>query len=148
MTTARFGDRASFAVEVGGVATPGLRVVDLWLAGKRLTVKDNAAYAPSLSFYMRRDAHRVRESDIPPRPSPSRDPAEIYRLLQADERFWFMRWTEIVDNVSAYAYLDEDLVILFSLRREDHEEQGEARLPPKRFLAIVEEAAGMLEAGS
>ena len=142
-------------MEVGGVATPGLRVVDLWLAGRRLTVNDNAAYVPSLSAYMRRDAQRVRDSDIATCPFPGREPAEVFRLLHEDEtglreQFWFMRWTEIVDNVSTYAYLDGDLVVLFEFWRDDHpvpEELGEvfaARLLPERFLAIVEEATGVL----
>ncbi len=62
------------------------------------------------------------------------------------------RWTEIVDNVSIYAYLDEDLVVLFEFGRDDHpvpEDLGEvfaARLPPERFLAIVEEATDLLDA--
>ena len=44
--TRQFGDRTTFAVEVGGTATPGLRVVDLWAAGRRLTVDDNGPGVP------------------------------------------------------------------------------------------------------
>jgi hypothetical protein len=156
VTTGRFGDRATFAVQVGGVAATGLRDVDLWLAGQRLTVHDNAAYAPSLSYYMRSDAQRVRRSDIAACPFPGHQPGEILRLLHADEtelreQFRFMRWTEIVDNVSIYAYLDDDLVIVFEFWREDHpfpEDLGNVfavRLPPEEFLAIVEEAADQLD---
>jgi hypothetical protein len=44
----RFGDRETFAVEVGSSAgSAALRVVDIWAAGKRLTVDDNVAYIPS-----------------------------------------------------------------------------------------------------
>jgi hypothetical protein len=155
--TRRFGDRATFAVEVGAIASPGLRVVDLWVAGKRLTVNDNAAYVPSLSAYMRMDAQRVHQRDIAGCPSPGREPEEIFLLLYADEtefreQFWFMRWSEIVDNVSIYAYLDGDLAIVFKFWREDHpvpEELGKvfvARIPPKKFVAIVENATGLLDA--
>lgn len=28
-----------------------------------------------------------------------------------------MRWSETLDNVSSYAYLDDDLIIVFALRR-------------------------------
>jgi len=125
------------------------------LAGKRLTVSDNAAYLPSLTMYMQTDAQRVRDGDIAPCPFPDHEPGEIFRLLHADEtefreQFQFMRWTEIIDNVSAYAYLDGDLVIVFEFWRKNHpfsEELGEAfstRLPPERFVAIVEEATGVL----
>ncbi|MFI7431883.1 hypothetical protein ACQP08_31370 [Micromonospora zamorensis] len=159
MTTARFGERTTFAVEVGGPATPGLRTVDLWLANKRLTVSDNAAYLPSLSTYMQADAHRVRGGDIAPCPFPGYEPGEVFRLLHAKEtkfreQFWFMRWTEITDNVSTYAYLDGDLVIVFEFWRKDHsfpEELGKAfsaRLPPESFVGIVEEATRMLDADS
>ncbi|MGA5304092.1 hypothetical protein ACPCHT_29510 [Nucisporomicrobium flavum] len=54
--------------------------------------------------------------------------------------------------MSIYAYLDEDLVVLFEFGRDDHpvpEDLGEvfaARLPPERFLAIVEEATDLLDA--
>src|SRR5690242_13789783 len=82
--TERFGDRATFAVEIDGVATPGLRVVDLWAAGRRLTVDDNAAYVPSLVFYMRADAERVRQGRVPACPFPGRGPAEIFELVYAD----------------------------------------------------------------
>jgi hypothetical protein len=150
----RIGDRATFAVDVGATATPGLRVVDLWVAGKRLTVDDNAAYVPSLSYYMRMEAQRVRQREVPPCPSPDHEPGEIVRLLQAGEaelrqRFWFMRWSEILDNVSTYAYLD-DLVIAFEFWRETHpfpEDLGKvfaARIPPDKFAAIIEEAAELL----
>lgn len=153
--TLRCGDRATFAVEIGGQATPGLRVVDLWAAGRRLTVHDNAAYVPSLTWYMRHDARRVRERALAACPFPGRPPEEVFRRLRADrtelpERFWFMRWSEIVDNVSMYAYLDDDLVITFQFGRGDHpfpRERGEvfvARMPPETFAAVVTEAADLL----
>lgn len=153
--TRQFGDRATFAIEVGGTATPGLRAVDLWMGGKRLTVEDNAAYLPSLGFYMQKDAQRVRQHDIPVCPFPGREPDEIFRLLHADEtefrqQFWFMHWSEILDNVSTYAYLDDDLVIVFEFWRDTHpfpEELGKvftARIPPEKFVTIIDEATGLL----
>jgi hypothetical protein len=83
---------------------------------------------------------------------------EIFRLLQADEtefreRFWFMHWGPTVDNVSPYAWLDDDLVIVFAFWRERDpfpEDLGRvfvARIPPDDFAATLEEAADLLDAG-
>jgi hypothetical protein len=40
LMTQRFGDRTTFAVEVGQSMSADLRVVDLWAAGKWLTTDD------------------------------------------------------------------------------------------------------------
>nr|WP_246159312.1 hypothetical protein [Catellatospora sichuanensis] len=142
-------------MEIGEVQPSSLRVVDLWAAGKRLTTHDNTAYVPSIYHYMWSAAARVRRREIPPCPFPERSPEEIYRRLEADEtefreRHWFLSWSEIVDNVSRYAYLDENLVIVFAFRRVDHpypEDAGRvfvARIPPDAFAAIVEQAADLM----
>ncbi|QLQ40134.1 hypothetical protein [Micromonospora robiginosa] len=155
--TRRFGDRATFAVEVGEVRSPQLRVVDLWAAGKRLTTDDNWAFLPFFIRAMRSSAAQVRRRDVEPCPFPGRAPEEVFRLLHADdtefrERFWFMQWGETVDNASTYAYLDDDLVIAFVFWREDHpfpEDLGTVfvtRIPLEEFVATVEEAANLLDA--
>lgn len=152
-----FGDRATFAVEIGEIESHTLRVVDLWAAGKRLTIDDNSAFVPFLSRIMRSTAAEVRRRDVRPCPFPGRAPEEIFRLLHADEtefreQFWFMQWGETVDNVSTYAYLDDDLVIVFAFWRATHpfpEDLGKvfvARIPPEEFVATVEEAADLLDA--
>ncbi len=146
-------------MEVGEITPPDLRVVDLWAAGRWLTTDDNVAFVPSLSRYMQWDAQRVRQRDVRPCPFPGLAPEEIFWLLHEDEtdfreQFWFMRWSEIVDNVSMYAYLEEDLMIVFRFWRASHrfpEELGKvfvARIPPDEFATIVEEAANLLDAGS
>jgi len=153
--TRRFGDRATFSVELGKITSPSLRVVDLWAGGKWLTADDNTAYVPSILLYMRREAERVRRRDTRPCPFPGLSPEEIFRRLEADQtgfrqQFWFMRWSEIVDNVSMYAYLDGDLVIVFEFGRTTHpfpEDLGKvfvARIPPDEFATTVEEAADAL----
>jgi hypothetical protein len=43
--TRPFGDRATFAVEVGEPTAAALRVVDLWAAGTWLTTDDNVSGA-------------------------------------------------------------------------------------------------------
>jgi hypothetical protein len=152
-----FGDRATFAVEIGKIESDALRVVDLWLAGRRLTVDDNSAFVPFFLRIMRSSAAEVRRRDVKPCPFPGRAPEEIFRLLHADEtefreQFWFMQWGETVDNLSKYAYLDDDLVIVFQFWRATHpfpEDLGKvfvARIPPDEFVATVEEAADLLDA--
>lgn len=139
------------------MTSPGLRVVDLWAAGKWVTTDDNSVYVPSFSWSMRLDAERVRRRDVEACPFPGSEPDDTFRLLQAGktefrEKFWFMRWGETVDNVSAYTYLDDDLVIIFGFWRESHpfpEDMGTvfvARVPPDEFVATVEEAADLLDA--
>ncbi len=156
--TRKFGDRATFCVEIGEFTSPSLRVVDLWAGGKWLTTDDNTVYLPSFLYYMRDEAKLVRQRDIKPCPFPDRTPEEIFKLLRADqtgfrEQFWFMRWSETVDNVSMYAYLDGDeLVIVFQFWRTTHrypEDLGRvfvARIPPDDFADIVEAAADVLDA--
>jgi hypothetical protein len=155
--TRQFGDRATFCVEIGGIATPGLRVVDVWAAGTWLTTNDNAAYVPSYTGLMRCDVERVRRGDIPPCPFPGRAPEEVYRLLRADQtgfgqRFWLLQWGETMDNVSAYAYLDGELVIVFEHRptndpADKHLGRVSAvRIPPDEFATTVKEAAAVLDA--
>ncbi|MET8123460.1 hypothetical protein [Micromonospora sp. NPDC005189] len=153
-----FGDRATFAVEVGEIQALPLCTIDLWVAGKRLTIDDNSAFVPSLSHAMRSSAAQVRRRDVRPCPFPGRAPEEIFRLLHADEtelreQFWFLRWGEIVDNVSTYAYLDQhELVIVFSFWRASHpspEDLGKifaVRILPGTFATTVEEANDLLDA--
>ncbi|WDZ84579.1 hypothetical protein [Micromonospora cathayae] len=152
-----FGDRATIAVEVGEVQPPSLRIVDLWVAGKRLTIDDNSVFVPFFSRAMRSSAAQVRRGNVKPCPFPGHAPEEIFRLLQADEtgyreQFWFMQWGETVDNVSAYAYLEDELVILFAFWRASHpfpEDLGKvfvARIPPNEFAATIEESADLLDA--
>ncbi|MEV4283098.1 hypothetical protein [Actinoplanes xinjiangensis] len=84
---------------------------------------------------------------------------EIFRLLLADdetdfrEQFQLMHWGETVDNVTSYAYLDgDDLMIVFSYWRAEHpfpEDLGEvfvARIPADEFTAVLDRAADLLDA--
>jgi hypothetical protein len=154
--TRRFGDRATFAVELGETSSPALRVVDLWAAGKWLTTDDNLAYIPFLLHSMRSTAAQVRRRDIKPCPFPGRSPQENYRLLEADEtefheQYWFMSWGETVDNLSRYAYLDDALVIVFAFWRTAHpfpHDLGKvfvAKIAPDEYAATLEDAADVIE---
>lgn len=153
-----FGNRATFAVEVGEKQSQALRVVDLWAGGKWLTTDDNSAFVPYFSRAMRSSAARVRHREIKPCPYPGRTPQDVFALLHADktelrEQFWFLQWGETVDNVSIYAYMEDDhLVIVFAFWRTNHpfpQDLGKTfftRLSPEEFAATVEEAADLLDA--
>ncbi|WP_433133729.1 hypothetical protein ACQPWW_16645 [Micromonospora sp. CA-240977] len=152
----QIGNRDTFAVEVGEPVSPNLRVVDLWAAGKRLTAYDNVAYVPSLCHYLRSASAQVRRREIRPCPFPGRSPEEIFRRLEADgtefrERYWFLQWSEIVDNVTPYAYLDDDLTIVFAFGRASHlfpDDVGKifvARIPPDSFAATLDRAVDLLD---
>lgn len=154
----RFGYRATFAVEVGEVTPPDLRTVDLWAAGKELTTDDDVVLVPAFVRFLRSTAAQVRRRAVEPCPFPGRSPEEILGLLRADdetdlpERFWFMHRGETVDNVTSYAYLDDDLVIVFGYSRATHPTPDElgrvlvVRIPPDDFARTLEEAADLLTA--
>ncbi|RQX16697.1 hypothetical protein DDE19_14060 [Micromonospora ureilytica] len=157
--TRRFGDRGTFAVEIGDVLSPDLRTVDVWAAGTQLTKDDNAAYVPSLRWAMRSTAAQVRRRDLPACPYPGRSPEAVFQLLEQDgtefrERFWFLPWGETLDTVSRYAYLDGDLVLVFSFWRPTRpvpDDPGAivvATLAPDEFATTVLAAADLLDAES
>jgi hypothetical protein len=154
--TKRFGDRATFGVEVGQCKGPDLRIVDLWAAGTLLTTDDNTAYAPSFSPFLRSSAAQVHRREIKPSPFPEHSPEQNFQRLYADqtefrEQYWFMHWGETVDNVSSYAYLDAELVIVFSFWRTQQpflENLGKvfvARMPPQEFVDTLDAAADYLD---
>ena len=61
---------------------------------------------------------------------------------------------ETLDNVSRYAYLDNDLVIVFAFwrshdaRARDRAKVFVARLQPDNFVATLEDAAALMDTGS
>jgi hypothetical protein len=63
-----------------------------------------------------------------------------------------MLWGETIDNVSRYAYLDGDLVLVFASWLPTHpvpQDRGKAfvaRIPPDQLVTILEHAADMLDA--
>jgi hypothetical protein len=156
--TERFGDRDTFAIEIGPAAgSAALRAVDLWATGKQLTLDDNVAYVPSLLPAMRRTATDVRERSVPPCPFPGRSPDVIFQLPERDEtkfreHYWFLYWDEIVDNVSKHAFLDCDsLVLIFAFRESMYptlEDQGRAfvaTIGVADFVTAVGAAVKLLE---
>jgi hypothetical protein len=107
MTMRRFGDRATFAIEIGGF-DGGLRIVDLWAGGKWLSVSDNVSYVPSLCNLMRSSADRVSRGEVLGSPVPGCTPEQVFWLLCQDseelaESHWFMHWGDGTDNLRIYA---------------------------------------------
>lgn len=151
-----FGDRSSFAVEVGEALAPSLREVDLWAAGTLLTSDDNVTYVPAFCHYMRSAAARVRQREVRPHPYPGLSPHACFRRLEADktafrEQYWFLRWSETVDHLSCYAYLDSELIIACAFSRAGHRSPGErgdvviAGIAPDEFVATLLAAADVLD---
>lgn len=156
----RFGHRATLAIEVGGLPAyvveagetqaSDVRVVDVWAGGTWLTCHDNAAYVPTLVHHMRGATELVRRREVPRCPFPSQSPAEVFRLLHADdselrEQFWLLRhWDEILDNVETYTWLDDLLVIAGQIWRPSHTEVFVARVSPDEFVATVDDAVEFL----
>jgi len=58
---------------------------------------------------------------------------------------------EIVDNVSRYAYLDDDLVVVFAFWRAEHPDPNDhgkvfvARLQPDEFATTLEDAIDLID---
>ena len=156
----RFGCRATFAVEVGSLPAyvveagetraSDVRVVDVWAGGEWLTCHDNAAYVPTLVHRMRSAAELVRRREVPRCPFPAQSPAEVFRLLQANdgefrEQFWLLRhWDEILDNVETYTWLDDLLVITGQIWRPSRTQVFVTRVSPDEFVATVEDAVEFL----
>ena len=121
----QFGDRATFAVEVGQREPSDLRIVDLWAVGTLLTTDDNTAYVPFFSPFLRSSGAQVRRREVKPCPFPERSPEQNFHRLHADqnefrEQYWFMHWGETLDNLSSYGFLNEDLVIVHHPRHETY----------------------------
>jgi hypothetical protein len=162
--TRRFGDRARFAVEVGAVwppdaATGDLRTVDMWAGGTWLTTGDNTAYVPSFAYYMRCDAEQVRRRDIRPCPFPGHSPEEVCRLLYAELvgesdfpwQFRLMDWGPTTDDVTCFAYLNGDELVITLVREDNHlpEDQSKvvvAKILADELVAVLTEAADLLDA--
>lgn len=150
----RFGDRASFAIEVGPHQSPDLRTVDLWAGSQRLTRDDNCAFIPCIVLTMQSAASQILHRKLPGCPFPDRTPQEIFQLLHADdsefrESFWFLQWGEIVDNVELYAYLDDLLVLMFQFWREPvtrvtRRKTFVAAMQPDEFVTTVQAAIEMI----
>ncbi|MEU4621855.1 hypothetical protein AB0G04_18015 [Actinoplanes sp. NPDC023801] len=154
------------AVEVGEVwppppalATGDLRTVDLWAGGTWLTTSDNTAYVPSFTLYMRREAEQVRRRDIKLSPFPGHSPEEVCRLLYAEMgesdfpwQFRLMDWGPTTDDVTCFAYLNGDELVLTLVRQEDKpspEDQAKvvvAKILADEFVAVLTESSDLLDA--
>ena len=58
------GDQSRFAIDIGDVhpSNRTIRDIDVWIAGRRMTCDDNAAYLPQFRESLRRDIGRLAES--------------------------------------------------------------------------------------
>src|SRR5262249_47121771 len=83
----RFGQRSEFAIEIGpvisGHATTGLRVVDLWSAGRELCCDDHHASVPQFCMSVERTLERWEPSYALLLPWPDLPPEQNHRRLYA-----------------------------------------------------------------
>jgi hypothetical protein len=106
---------------------------------------------PTLVADMRCSAELVRRKEVPARPFPRRSPAEVFRLLRANEtefrqRFWLLNpWDEIMDSAETYTWVDGPLLVIAArIRRPVHTEIFVARVPQDEFVTTVDEAVSFL----
>jgi hypothetical protein len=122
----RFGDRARFAIEVGPVLNPRLRVVDLWAANVHLTCDDNHAYVSQFCASMERTLDRLTPTFGRPLPWPELGPEECHRRLQAGgyeacSPHFFLDWGPTTDNLQSLVFQDaDDLILTTAFWRPQH----------------------------
>ncbi len=153
------GDPSRLAFEIGA-EDGGLRTVDIWLAGRRLTVDDNAAFVPQFCVSIERDAELL-ESDHDWSPSTDATNAlDAHRWCRGDdsggaERFWFMHWGPTTDNVITFLFeLDGQMVITSQFWRSTHEPKSElgavheASLDRAELIDLLKQAVDVLRGAS
>lgn len=168
-----FGERASFAVEVGKcLGEPGaqasrngsMRRVDLWAAGQWLTRDDNQVYVPHFAGTLARDVDfllRALQTERLVRPWPELPVLENFRRLRADATagdnqrylaYRFMDWGPTSDNMSAVLFCEGGHAqILFVFARpkrgsetSDVDQVFVAELPALELVEVLHGAAWML----
>lgn len=161
--THRFGHFEDFAIEVGqvvdGTATAGLRIVEMWAAGRELCCDDNHAYVPNFSCNVENAIASLLSERDRSLPYPDLSPEDNHRHLFAAEcedrrPFRFLNWGPTTDNVLALLFrCGLDAVLTFEFWRETHPRPDEigqvyvARLPERELLLSLHQAACVLRSG-
>ncbi|MDI6098747.1 hypothetical protein QLQ12_09055 [Actinoplanes sp. NEAU-A12] len=131
----------------------------MWAGGTWLTTFDNTAFVLSFTRYMRSDAEQVRRRDIRPSPFPEHSPKEVCQLLYAESaesdfpwQFRLMDWGPTTDDVTCFAYLNGDELVLTLVQRVDNQLPDDplkvivAKMLAEEFVAVLTEAADLLDA--
>jgi hypothetical protein len=159
----RFGDRERFAIEPGqvlqGTPTTGLRVVELWAAGRELCCDDDHAFVPQFCLSVESTITWLLSDHDRSFPHPESSPQVNHRRLRAGEyedrsRYVFMDWGPTTDNLASYLFRrGPDAVITFEFWRPTHprpDELGQvfvAELPERTLLRSLHQAVCVLRSG-
>ena len=160
----RFGDRERFAIEPGqvlqGTATTGLRVVELWAAGREVCCDDDHAFVPQFCMSVEATITWLLSDHDRSFPHPELSPEGNHRRLQDGEyedrcRYFFMDWGPTTDNVASYLFRrGADAVITFEFWRPTHPRPDElgrvfvAELPERELLRSLHQAVCVLRSGT
>ena len=172
MARRRFGDRASFAIEVGELLAeengsvpqdPSIRLVDVWAGGRWLTCDDNHVYVPHFAGMLSNEVSSLPKNlqgERLARPWPELSVADNFRRLRneadsGDNRqylaYRFMDWGPSADNVSALLFCEGGMAFIpLSFWRERHHDPAElgqvfvVELPALELVAVLHEAAWAL----
>jgi hypothetical protein len=154
-----FGDKRTFAVEVGDWVGSALRRVDLWVADQWVTCDDNLAFVSQFRIAVRDTALRLRSGQGSSLPFAGLSPVATHRRLLAGierldddgelgQRSWFFDgWGPTTDNVLAFVFREGDnAVITLQFWREEHLRTRPEHVGMVLTIAIpVGELAGVLE---
>ena len=160
----RFGGRARFAIEPGpllsGEPTTGVRVVQLWAAGRELCCDDNHAFVPQFSMSVEATITWLLSDHDLSFPYPELSPEENHRRSRAGEheersRHVFMNWGPTTDNLCSFLFRRRaDVVITFEFWREARprpEEIGRVfvvELPERELPRSLHQAVCVLRSGT
>jgi hypothetical protein len=159
-----FGDREQFAIELGqvqqGTPTTGIRVVELWAAGRDLCCDDNHAFVPQFCMSVEGTITGLLSDRDRSFPCPELSPEENHRRLQVAEygvssRYFFMDWGPTTDNLASYLFRrDSVAVITFEFWRPAHPRPDElgrvfvVELPERALLLSLHQAVCVLRSGT
>jgi hypothetical protein len=160
----RFGHRERFAIEPGqvlqGTPTTGIRVVELWAAGRELCCDDDHAFVPQFCTAVEATITWLLSDHDRSFPHAELSPEDNHRRLQAGEyedrsRYFFMDWGPTTDSVSSYLFRrGTDAIITFEFWRPTHprpDERGRvfvAELPERELLRSLHQAVCVLRSGT
>ena len=162
--TRRFGDRNTFAIEIGSAEEESvdLRTVDVFAAGRWLTCDDNVVFLPQFIGSLNDDLNWLVSPATQKRdklPFDTLSPIENHRKMlnvaMDDNDLYlfhrFMDWGPTADNVSMHMFRSDGVASLpFSFWRENHHDQSEletvfcAELPAHDLLTTLHHASWKL----
>jgi hypothetical protein len=158
-----FGNPQGFAIELGSSfetsPTSGLRVVDIWAAGRELCCDDNRVFVPQFCLSIEATITWLLWDHDLSLPSPDLSPEENHRRVKTDpkerEGYRFLDWGPTTDNLTAFLFQrDRSMLITFEFWRETHPRPHEigqvyvAEVPDKELLRCLHQTVCALRNGT